>query len=58
MKLLDADGNLSTNSTDELAVLLVLGDGVVSWDGVLITISIDNGTDYECANPTEQHWLL
>ncbi len=45
------DGNLSTNSTDELAVLLVLGDGEVSWDDVLITISIDNGTDYECANP-------
>ena len=51
MILLDADGNLSTNSTDELAVLLVLGDGEVSWDDVLITISIDNGTDYECANP-------
>ena len=64
MILLDADGNLSTNSTDELAVLLVLGDGEVSWDDVVITISIDNGTDYECANPgqsstgfsCELHW--
>ena len=64
MILLDADGNLSTNSTDELAVLLVLGDGEVSWDDVVITISIDNGTVYECANPgqsntgysCELHW--